>query len=204
MSGIFPIRSNTTISPPESAQVIPLDDAKAGDIIAALSSNTARAILTHLFTEACTPSDLADHTDTSLQNIRYHLDNLLDAGLVEIADTWYSETGNEMKVYAPSAAALVLFAGIETTQSNVQTAIKQALGAVGIIALGSLIVQLTAQALRSTSPNVSGGGTGAVGTSFLHTLPPGALFLAGGVLTVTVFLGWWYYKEIIQNDAAPK
>lgn len=202
MLSIFPIRSSGTLSPPDGARVIAIEDESAGDVIAALSSLTARQILIRVYDEPCTPSDLADATDTSLQNIRYHLDNLLEADLVEVVDTWYSATGNEMQVYAPTAAALVMIAGIDTTTSEFETMLKQALGAVGILAVGSTLVQLAAQALRPARDNMAGGGAGGgasrgagqVATSVIDTLPPGLLFFAGGLLLLVVYVGWWYYR----------
>lgn len=191
MSSIFPIRSSTSLSPPDGAHVIAVDDEPADDVIKALSSQTARDILARVYDEPCTPSDLAEATDTSLQNIRYHLDNLLEAELVEVVDTWYSQTGNEMKVYAPTAAALVLFAGADTTTSDLRSMLRQVLGAVGVLGIASVLVQWLAQMLRSASDNVAGGGTGGVAPSFLDTAPPGALVFAGGLLLLAVFVGWW-------------
>lgn len=194
MSSIFPIRSRTSLSPPEGAHVIAVDEAPAGEVINALSSQTARDILVRVYDEPCTPSDLAEATGTSLQNIRYHLDNLLEVDLVEVADTWYSQTGNEMQVYAPTMAALVLFAGVDTTTSDLRSLLKQVLGAVGVLGIVSVLVQWLAQILRSAPDNVAGGGTGAVGPSFLDTAPPGVLVFAGGLLLLAVFVGWWAYR----------
>lgn len=158
------------------------------------TASQARDILARVYDDPCTPSDLAEATETTLQNIRYHLDNLLEAELVEVVDTWYSQTGNEMEVYAPTAAALVLFAGVETTTSNLRSTLGQVLGAVGILGILSGLVQWLAQMLKSASDNVAGGGTGTVGTSFLDTAPPGVLVFAGGLLLLAVFVVWWAYQ----------
>lgn len=195
MSSIFPIRSATNISAPENARVIALDEQPADDVIRALSSQTARVILAHVYDDPCTPSDLADATDTSLQNIRYHLDNLLEAGLVEVVDTWYSETGNEMQVYAPTASALVMFAGADTTTADLKSVLTELLGAVGILAVSSLLVQWVAQVLRPVQDNIAGGGQGSIATSIIDTLPPGVLFFAGGIVLLAVFTGWWVYRS---------
>lgn len=194
MASIFPIRSRSTLSHPEGARIIALDEELADDIVTALASQTARDILGHVYDDPCTPSDLAGATDTSLQNIRYHLDRLLNADLVEAVDTWYSETGNEMQVYAPTAAALVMFAGIDTTTTDIESVLTQVLGAVSVLAVASGLVQWVAQVLRPTPDNVVGGGTGTVAPSIVDTLPPGLLFFIGGLLLLGVFVGWWSYR----------
>lgn len=174
-----------------------LDEELAGHIVKALNSQTARDILSQVHTEPCPSSDLAETTDTSLQTIRYHLDRLIEADLVEVVDTWYSETGNEMQVYAPTSAALVLFAGIDTTTSEFESAFKQFLGSVGILAVGSILTQWAAQAFRPARNNVAGGGAGrgaTFGQSIIDQLPPGVLFFAGGLLLLIMFVGWWLYR----------
>lgn len=105
---VFPMRP-TDIDPEREPQVVPLDD--AGAMFVALSSRTAREILTALETEPMTASALADHVDTSLQNTSYHLDRLSAAGLVEVVGTSFSERGNEMDVYAPTSVPVVICVG---------------------------------------------------------------------------------------------
>jgi predicted ArsR family transcriptional regulator len=63
-----------------------------------------------LYDQPKTASEVADTVDTSLQNVNYHLNNLTDCNLIEVADTLYSDQGKEMKVYSPTSEALVLFA----------------------------------------------------------------------------------------------
>jgi hypothetical protein len=110
----------------------------------------------------------------------------------------------------PAAVALVIVAGIDTTTSEFETMLKQILGAVGVLAVGSLVVQLAAQALRPARDNVAGGGVGGGGSggagqvaaSVIDTLPPGLLFFAGGLSLLVVFLGWWYYRSSLRNGAS--
>lgn len=108
MSGLFPIRSDVSRSGDDGALVVDLSSEEADEVFAVLSSSTARRTLAALHDEPRTASDLAENLDLSLQNVGYHLGNLRDAGLIEVVDTWYSETGNEMKVYAPTATAVMV------------------------------------------------------------------------------------------------
>jgi predicted transcriptional regulator len=88
-----------------------LNGDQASDVLDALSSATARHILLALYDAPRPMSEVAEEVDTSVQNAKYHLDNLERADLVEVADTWYSSKGAEMDVYAPASGPLVLFAG---------------------------------------------------------------------------------------------
>jgi len=110
MSQLLP-RKPPVDRPDDGPRVVGLDDRESGDVFSVLSSEVARSILTELYRDPATQSELADRVDTSLQNVRYHLDGLTDAGLVEVVDQWYSEKGAEMDVYAPNGGPLVLVAG---------------------------------------------------------------------------------------------
>jgi predicted ArsR family transcriptional regulator len=64
-----------------------------------------------LHDDAMPPSEIAAAVDTSIQNVTYHLDQLQEAGLVAITDTWYSSRGREMDVYALKADPIMLCIG---------------------------------------------------------------------------------------------
>lgn len=88
------------------------------EVFTVLRTETARTILSELHDEPTAASDVAEKVDTSIQNAQYHLEKLLDAGLVEVVDTWYSSKGREMKVYAPTGGPLTLVIGdTESTES---------------------------------------------------------------------------------------
>jgi DNA-binding transcriptional ArsR family regulator len=135
--------SSSEASPPDDAgpRVIGVESDDADDVLSALSSETARKLLAAVHEDPGPPSDLADRVDTSIQNAQYHLQNLEEAGAIEVVDTAYSAKGREMDVYAPSDQPLVIFAGDEGKSSTLKTALKRLLGAVGILAAGSLAVQ---------------------------------------------------------------
>lgn len=93
--------------------IIAIDSEDAEGLFGALSSATARTILVELYEEPMTPSKLSDVVDTSLQNVNHHLDQLEEAGLVDVVGTATSEQGREMNEYGPTTQALVLHAGHE-------------------------------------------------------------------------------------------
>jgi DNA-binding transcriptional ArsR family regulator len=108
MSRLLPFQTDTDVPEDRAPRVVDLEGEDAEKVFGALSSETARAIFTALHEEPMTASDVADAVDSSIQNVRYHLENLGDAGLVEVVDTWYSSRGNEMKVYAPKDGPLIV------------------------------------------------------------------------------------------------
>ncbi|ELZ41974.1 ArsR family transcriptional regulator [Halorubrum californiense DSM 19288] len=90
--------------------------------------------------------DLAAELDMSVQAVSYHVDNLQDAGLIEVLDMCYSEKGREMSIYGPSTEPYILFLGTTDDQSGLTAAFKRfanAIGPVGIIvAIGAALSRL--------------------------------------------------------------
>lgn len=202
MSRLFPFRSSEDRTP--EPRLLELDEEAANDIFDALSSETARLMLHSLYTEPQTASELADHADTSLQNVRYHLNKFEAAGLIEPAGEAYSEQGNEMTVYAPTYDPLIVAARSEERTQSLQRVLKQLLGAVGVLAVLSVIID---QLLRRGLPILgedggsSGGGAGGEPTptptqppEFLPELPPGVLVFIIGLL-VLVGVGTWVWYQ---------
>lgn len=110
MTGLLPLRSEVDVGdrPP---RMVGIDEETADAMFSVLSTQTARALLVELYRQPATLSEVADRTDISLQNATYHMNRLMDSGLVEVVDTWYSERGKAMDVYAPTSEPLVLVAG---------------------------------------------------------------------------------------------
>ncbi|WP_256296934.1 ArsR/SmtB family transcription factor [Haloarchaeobius salinus] len=141
MSRLLPFRSDeTTPTPEQPPRVVDLDSDDADQVFGALSSDTARRIYTCLHEEPRTPSDIADEIDSSIQNVRYHLEKLEDAGLIDVVDVWYSSRGNEMNVYAPQSGPLIV-SGDEQRSSRLRSALSRFVGGVGVLAAASLFVQ---------------------------------------------------------------
>lgn len=161
--------SKPEASPSEDAgpRVIGVDSEDADEVLSALSSETARRLLAEVHDDPAPPSELADRVDTSLQNVQYHLENLEDAGAVEVVDTAYSAKGREMDVYAAADQPLVIFAGGQDEGSMLRTALKRLVGALGALAVASLAVQ----ALFGQADLLGGGADSA---------PPAADGAAGG------------------------
>jgi DNA-binding transcriptional ArsR family regulator len=194
MGRLLPSSAERVSEPDGDPRVIGLDSDDADDAIAALSSTTARRILSALHDDPDTPASIADRVDTTLQNVQYHLGRLREAGLVEVADTVYSEKGREMKVYAPSDRPLVVFAGRDEEAAGLRSALRRLLGAVAGLALLSLLVQVALRGLPAVANTGAAGGADtaeyaarAEATGAAAGLPPGAVFFLGGL---AVILAW--------------
>ncbi|RYJ15183.1 ArsR family transcriptional regulator [Halogeometricum borinquense] len=146
MSGIIDSIQERTTRTDEQPRVLDVDDAEADAVIDALSSDTRRAVFRSLFDEPGTASDVADRLDTSVQNVHYHLSTLTDAELVESVDTRYSEKGNEMTVYGPANDPIV-FVGNRDISPHVRQSLTDIVAGLGVLGLGSLLVQWGAKRL---------------------------------------------------------
>jgi DNA-binding transcriptional ArsR family regulator len=157
MSSIFPLRDTVTPDREREPRLVDLDEDTADEVFEALSSGTTRSIFLSLHENPQTASDLAETTDTSVQNVQYHIGKLEDAELVEVVDTWYSERGTEMKVYAPKDDSLVLFAGRDK-QSTLRSLLNRVAGIVTLLVPVSVLAALganwTADTEESGDPSV--------------------------------------------------
>jgi DNA-binding transcriptional ArsR family regulator len=155
MARLFPFRSEPQIGEGEP-RVVDLEGEDADAVFGALSSTTARRIYARLDAEPGAPSDVAAAVDSSIQNVRYHLENLEKAGLIEVVDTWYSSRGNEMSVYATIDGPLIVTSD-ESTTPQLRTALSRLVGAIGVLAGLSLLVQYgLAEWARAGGPGAEG------------------------------------------------
>ncbi|MEZ3164420.1 winged helix-turn-helix domain-containing protein [Halorubrum sp. RMP-47] len=163
MSRLLP--SLPDASPEErEPRVVGVDDDEADDLIAALGSETARAILSTLHDRPATKSELAEEVDTTLQNVQYHLSRLDEADLVDVVDTAYSEKGREMDVYAAADEPLVLFSGDSEESTGIKTALMRLLGGYGLIGLAAVAAQRLLAVGSLAAPRSSGDDAGTATT----------------------------------------
>ena len=205
MKSLLPLTSRVE-STRDGATVISISEEAADEVFKTLSSSTARRILSLLYEEPRPAAELADATETTVQNVRYHLENLQAADLISVADTWYSEKGTEMKVYGPTESALVLCAGQESTTDRLKSTIKHLLGAVGLFAAGSLLVQYlvttslraasgsateSASDAKSVSMDAAETAAGEAGGGLAGLLAePGVIFFLGCLVALAVVVIW--------------
>jgi DNA-binding transcriptional ArsR family regulator len=186
-------------SDPGDARVLWLDDEESERLISSLSSDTARSVLTALHERPATASELSEEVETSLQNVRHHLGNLEEAGLVHVSDTRYSVKGREMNVYAPTEEPMVVCVGRQDDRGDFLDSLK---GLVGVVALVGLVAALVQSLFGAGAVSLGGPGSApripdAVGggEALLGLLPPGVAFLAGGLLAVAAVAALRYYRR---------
>lgn len=195
MESLLPLRSESRPDPGDGARIVDVDadgDTDAGEVLEALAAETTRAVLSAVYEQPGTASEIADRVDTSLQNATYHLEKLQDVDLIEVGDTWYSEQGNAMDVYVPKRESVVVVAGNETTRSTLRERLSRWLGVVSLLAVGSLLVEriitvpsrtttLVATKTGDYQANVSTDPTFLPRVELGGGLTPGAVFLLGGL-----------------------
>ncbi len=217
MAKLFPFKPTDNLPGEGPPRLLNIRDDDANDVLSALSSDTAREILSTLYEEPTTASELADAVDTSIQNTRYHLAKLQEADLIEPVDTWYSSRGTEMTVYAPTNEPLVLAAGPPDRTSALKDAITSVIGAIGILAIVSFVLDrgiryifdppggisrsengdqmgaMTVEEAPQTTPS-QGVAPSEWGLFELFTIDvtPGVLIFTGGLVLLCVVGLWWY------------
>ena len=117
MSSTLPLHTPVDHTPLERTD-IDVTGSDPANVLQAMTSETARHILATLVDQPGTASGIAEDVGTSLQNARYHIERLSDAGLIEPVGTWYSAKGREMTVYALTDEELVIQFGSESGAST--------------------------------------------------------------------------------------
>ncbi len=203
-------RSRTEVRVPADTEVWDLSSDEAAAAIETLNAETAREILATLYEGPSTASEIATATDNSLQNVNYHLGNLREANLIEIADTRYSSKGTEMKIYRPRRNAVLLLSRPSTAERIKDLVSRLVLG-IAVVGIGAIAFRTIALAIglnpveRSgddvATTEAAGGTDGALqpsmdAVSTTEQLPllldPGVVFfLAGLLVLLTILLFRW-------------
>lgn len=168
------------------------------ELFDALSTQTTRRILAVLYDHPSTQSEISDRTESSMQNVHYHLEKLEDAGLIEGVDTVYSDKGKEMTIYAPTRDPIIIV-GDENETASIQKRVKQVLTPVLLLGVVSAVVQWLI--VNFVGSDKSNSGVIAPATpdgeliingksiiSQLGVFQPGILFFVGGIVTLSLFL----------------
>lgn len=191
MSGILPFKSEVEVAR-DSPRVVTLDGDESEAIFNALASDTSREIYRSLYQDPATASELADAVDTSVQNVRYHLEKLEDAGLIDEVDTWYSSRGNEMSVYAAIDEALIV-AGDKRRSSELQSLFKSTAGALAVLAGAAVVFHLIAIELYTEEVRpITAETSNEVGIQLVPDaievvdFPPGLVAFLGGLVVLTI------------------
>jgi len=111
-------------------------DERAQKIAKAMSSQTASDILQLLAEAPKSLTGITERLAIPLTTAKYHTENLLDAGLILVADTKYSVKGREIKIYSLTNQLLI----VAPRQSNVRSLLLKYASLFGIVVFGSLVI----------------------------------------------------------------
>jgi hypothetical protein len=184
---LLPLRGESQSTPGEP-RVLGLDDDAADEAFETLTASTTRTVLSIIYEQPSTPTEIRDEIGTSLQNVHYHLGKLEDADLIQPSGIGYSEKGTEMTVYAPASEAVVLFAGHESDRLRLRGFFQRILGAIAVLAGATFLLALYLGRFSLGLFTTRMTNTGGTAPAF----DPVLAFLLGGVLILLVLGGAWY------------
>jgi DNA-binding transcriptional ArsR family regulator len=130
-------------------------DERAQKISKAMASQTASDILQLLAEGKKSLTEITDRLDIPLTTAKYHIENLLEAGLITVAETKYSVKGREIKIYAVTNQLLI----VAPRQSNVRSLLLKYASLFGIVLFGSLVIAVLSPILGqgiTTGSNLDG------------------------------------------------
>lgn len=199
-------------------------DERAQKIAKAMGSPTAGDIL-HLLAEGPKSlTDIAERLNLPMNTAKYHVENLLAAGVISIDKTKYSVKGREVKLYALTNQLLI----VAPRQSDIRSLLLKYASLFGIVIVASLGVSALIPALatwgsndavmmsvQAPAPSVATGagneqvardvGNAAMKASyesFAGAAPsavpdPAVTFFLGGLLVIVVLLCYeaWLWKK---------
>jgi DNA-binding transcriptional ArsR family regulator len=111
-------------------------DERAQKIAKAMGSQTASDILQILGEGPRSLTDITERLNIPMNTAKYHIENLLDAGLIAVEKTKYSIKGREVKIYMLTNQLLV----VAPRQSNVRSLLLKYASLFGIVAVCSVMI----------------------------------------------------------------
>jgi DNA-binding transcriptional ArsR family regulator len=179
-------------------------DERAQKIAKAISSRTAGEILQVLEEGPAPLSTISELLEVPISGLTYHIANLLDAGVIEVAEERYSVKGRPVKFYALKKQILV----VAPKQVDLKTMLLRYTSIFGTFFLGTIAVAVLAGVFLpppAPEPLLGGGSLGPVSApplpSLLDILANEStlilIFLAGGILAIgaamvgEVLLAWY-------------
>jgi DNA-binding transcriptional ArsR family regulator len=127
-------------------------DDRAQKIAKAMGSQTASDILRLLSEGQKSLTDITERLAIPMTTAKYHVENLLDAGLLSVTETKYSIKGREVKLYSLTNQLLI----VAPRQANVRSLLLKYASLFGIVAFGSVVIALLSPLLESEGVMRSG------------------------------------------------
>ncbi|MDD1686088.1 helix-turn-helix domain-containing protein [Methanoregula sp.] len=201
----------------DNVLVLEPGDERAQKIGKAMGSPTAGDILNLLADGPKSLTDIADKLAVPMNTAKYHVENLLEAGIISVEETKYSVKGREVKLYSLTNQLLI----VAPRRSDIRSLLLKYASLFGIVAISSLAISSLLPLVSSWGTNeavfsrtmapatatVTGAGDEA-GNIVLKTsydtfaspaaaVDPAIAFFLGGVLVIVVLLCYeaWLWKK---------
>ncbi len=200
--------------PEDNVVVLEQGSIEAQKIAKAMSSPTSSDLFNTLSATPMSATALAERTGFPLTTVKYHLENLLSAGLIEVVNTRWSAKGREMKIYAVKDQVVVLaprkrvdvrgiverygaIAGVLVIGCSLALAIPQTLmqfagqsGTAGV----PLLKESTQFAAEATNELVVAVSAGAAPAALPGVHAAIQLFFVAALVVLAVMMGYELYK----------
>ena len=134
--------------------VLPLNE-DSKKVTQALSNEKALKMLEMLADKPMSATTLSEKMGLPLTTIKYNLDSLIDADLIKVKETKWSQKGREIKIYEPVQKLIVVVPGTKNVdRSSIMGMLKKYLGLfMGAIFAATGIEYLTRRIGQSSSAN---------------------------------------------------
>ena len=126
-------------------------DERAQKISKAMGSQTASDILQLLAEHPKSLTEITERLAIPLTTAKYHTENLLEAGLISVAETRYSVKGREIKIYSLTNQLLI----VAPRTSNVRSLLLKYATLFCIIILGTLALSLASPVLENAGHSMN-------------------------------------------------
>ncbi|NPV51299.1 MAG: helix-turn-helix transcriptional regulator [Candidatus Methanofastidiosum sp.] len=105
--------------------VISTDDEKAKIVAMELANDNGRRIIDAFFIEPQSAGDLAKKLDLPMPTVMFHIERLMEIGIIDVVDTKLSRKFKDIKYYGPKKTAILIVPSQkEETVRSLSTSLK--------------------------------------------------------------------------------
>jgi len=197
----------------EEIVVMEPGDERAQRIAKAMASQTASDILSALRDAPLSAAEIADRLSIPLTTLKYHVENLADAGLIEVVRTRWSSKGREVKVYGLTSRLIIVTPPVK----DIRAILLKYASLFAVVIFASIVVAMLMPLLGGSAPAqeprlmafdakeamAPTAGAGAVPSVALDAVT--AFFLGGSTVVLAlmvyeVYLYFTYYRRKRVKD----
>lgn len=191
--------------------LVDLNEPKTKTLAETITSETSRKILNYLTEKDETEANLAKELNLPISTAHYHLQKLLEAGLVVVEEFHYSQKGREVNHYRLANKYIIIaptkISGLKEKLRGILPVTLIVLGISALLKLfmlGSRGMFTTGVEIAEKSAVLAKEATATLGpqkiVSDANTAPDLALwFLLGGLVTITIWVFVVLIKEWLEN-----